>query len=190
MSRERKIHSMHTKVCPSWFYFSLNNFFRKLAHDPDQLFCRYMKEGQTAIDLGCGPGFFTLGLAKLAGKDGRVFAVDIQQKAIEIVTEKTKDTVYEKTVLPVLGDGSCIPVKDRADFILSFWMLHEVPDKKSFLEEIVSLMKAGSLYLLVEPKMHVSEKVFSDEVNIALSCGMEMIEAPRIALSRAVLFCI
>ena len=188
MNKLRKILLMEEHVCPSWLYFSLNNYFRKLVHDPEKLFKNYVGEGQTAIDLGCGPGFFALGLATLVGRKGKVFAVDIQKKSFDIITEKIKNTCYDKIVMPILTEGSNIPVKDKVDFVLTFWMLHEVSAKNDLLKQIKAILKSGSLYLLVEPKIHVSEKTFLEEVALSISCGLEFIDSPKICLSRAALF--
>lgn len=188
MSKIRKALLMEEHLCPSWLYFSLGNSLRKMAHDPEKMFREYVREGQTVADLGCGPGFFTLGLAGLVGKNGKVIAVDIQKKAIDTINKKINGTGFEKIVAPVLADASDISVKDKTDFVLSFWMLHEVPDKTAFIKQVLAAMKPGSLYFLVEPKIHVPEKSFSKEVDIIKSCGMELIDMPKVALSRAALF--
>lgn len=184
----RKILLMDDHVCPSWLYYTLNTYFRKWVHDPEKIFKTYVREGNSAIDLGCGPGFFTLGLAGLVGIKGKVIAVDIQKESIDIILKKIKGTRFEKSVKPILSDGSGIIVNEKVDFALTFWMLHEVPDKKVFVKQIKGLMKIGSLYLLVEPIIHVSEKTFLEEVEMVRSCGMELIDSPKIGLSRAALF--
>lgn len=188
MSRVMDRLMMRSKVCPSWLYFSLNTFLRKRVHDPEKILSAYVGQGQTAIDMGCGPGFFTLGLARLVGKGGRVIAVDLQKRAIEIVTKKIKGTEFENTVHAVLADASSISVNGGADFTLSFWMLHEVPDKATFLKHVMDMMKPGGLYLVVEPRVHVSEKIFLDEIATAESCGMKHIDSPKVRMSRSALF--
>lgn len=184
----RKKFLMDDHVCPSWLYFTLSTHFRRWVHDPEKIFKAYVRQGHTAIDIGCGPGFFTLGLAGLVGIKGKVIAVDIQKESIDIVSKKIKGTRYEKSVRPVFSDGSEISVKDKVDFALTFWMLHEVPDKKGILNQVKGLMKTGALYLLVEPIIHVSEKTFLEEVEMARACGMELIDSPKIGFSRAALF--
>lgn len=188
MNKIRKILMMESVVCPSWLYFSLNTVLRKKIHNPEKIFRGYVKEGQSVLDLGCGPGFFIPVFAELAGNKGKVFAVDIQQKAIDLIQKKISGTVYEGIVKPLLSDGSTIPVKEKADFALMFWMLHEVPDKKKLLQQLKHVMKPGSLCLIVEPKIHVSKKTFMEEISIAESCGMEKVDSPQITFSMAALF--
>jgi len=43
------------------------------------------------MDIGCGPGFFTLAMAEMAGPGGRVIAIDMQQEMLDLVTKKAKE---------------------------------------------------------------------------------------------------
>jgi len=43
-------------------------------------------EGHRVIDLGCGPGFFTFGLASLVGQTGHVLAVDKSEPFLSDMT--------------------------------------------------------------------------------------------------------
>ena len=51
----------------------------------------YIDKGDTVIDATCGTGKDTLALAKAAGRDGCVYAFDIQEEAIR----RTKDRLRE-----------------------------------------------------------------------------------------------
>src|SRR3954447_5970259 len=61
-----------------------------------------VKPGDTVCDMGCGNGFYTLKLAKLVGKDGRVIAVDIQPEMLELLKTAAK-TEKLTNIEPVLG---------------------------------------------------------------------------------------
>lgn len=43
----------------------------------------------TAMDIGCGPGFFTLAMARMAGPEGKVIAIDMQQEMLDLVKKKS-----------------------------------------------------------------------------------------------------
>ena len=47
-----------------------------------------IKQDMTVVDYGCGPGRYTTRFAKIVGEQGRVFAVDIHELAVEMVTKK------------------------------------------------------------------------------------------------------
>jgi hypothetical protein len=58
--KEEKKH----RVCPVCMAASLDVGFRKLRQSPKKILGPYVKEDMTALDLGCRPGFFTMGLAR------------------------------------------------------------------------------------------------------------------------------
>jgi ubiquinone/menaquinone biosynthesis C-methylase UbiE len=65
-----------------------DNWLRRRLVDPRKLVRQYIREGQTAADLGCGPGFFTMALAEAVGPAGTVYAVDSDERAIQEVGRK------------------------------------------------------------------------------------------------------
>ncbi len=67
-------------VCPAELAGSLDNRMRRLLQNPLKILRPYVQEGMTALDVGCGPGFFTLPMAQLVGSSGRVIAADLQRR--------------------------------------------------------------------------------------------------------------
>ena len=55
------------RVCPWWFAYTFDNPLRRLLHNPRKILGPYVKEGDTAVDIGCGMGPFTVELARLVG---------------------------------------------------------------------------------------------------------------------------
>ena len=47
-----------------------------------------LEAGQTVLEVGCGPGFFTVPAARLVGEGGRILAFDINPAAVEHVQRK------------------------------------------------------------------------------------------------------
>src|SRR5512136_956950 len=88
----------HTRVCPAEISGSLDNSLRRLFQNPLKILKPYISEGMTVIDLGCGPGFFTLDIAKLVTGSGKVIAADLQEKMLEKVIRKIKGTESEKII--------------------------------------------------------------------------------------------
>jgi|WetSurMetagenome_2_1015567.scaffolds.fasta_scaffold34864_1 ubiquinone/menaquinone biosynthesis C-methylase UbiE len=179
---------MKTDVCPSSKYPKLESKFRKFIHNPQKIFSKYIKPGGSAIDIGCGPGFFTIELAKLVGEKGTVIGTDIQDEAITIINNKIKNTPLEKVVKAVKSSPESIGVTEKLDFILNFYVLHEVKNMKKFIEEIKFMMKPESIYMLVEPKGHVNKNEFAEELDIIKNTGFKLIESPKVFFSRTAVF--
>jgi ubiquinone/menaquinone biosynthesis C-methylase UbiE len=181
--------SLHMDVCPVWLSGLIDNPLRRWLHDPDALFSGLVSAGQTVLDLGCGPGTFTLALARLVGVGGHVVAVDLQPRMLARVRAKAA----RAGLLPRIRLHACsaqalgLAPSVQADFALAFWMVHEVPDPERFLGEVCAQVRPGGQFLLVEPLVHVSAQDFERTVAIAHAQGWRTVEARSVHLSRSVL---
>ena len=175
-------------VCPRWLCFTFDNVFRKLLHDPYKILQTYIKEGDTVLDVGPGIGYFTIPLAKMVGDSGRVIAADIQQKMLSAIKKRAKQQDVEGRIILQLSSSDSLGVDIKVDFILAFWMVHEVPDKPLFLAQLRSLLKDDGRFLLVEPKFHVTKRKFTASVRLALKAGFALDDSPQISLSKSALF--
>ena len=175
------------RICSWQIAWTLDNRVRRLVHNPYKILGEYIEEGQTVLDLGCGPGMFSLAMAKMVGEDGLVISVDIQEEMLQIVRRKSEDAGLKSRILLHKSRPDGIGVREKANFALAFYMVHEVPDKAGFLSEVATLIKPQGRALIVEPKWHVSESSFEETVEIAQSTGLRLISRPKILFSRAVL---
>jgi ubiquinone/menaquinone biosynthesis C-methylase UbiE len=178
----------NTHVCPWWLCFTFDNPIRKIIHDPVKILSPYINKGDAAIDIGPGMGYFTIPMAKLVGSTGRVTAIDIQPKMLSALMGRANKKGVAERIKTHLANPDSIRFNEKADFILAFWMVHEVPDQQRFLSEIRNIMKPKGLFLLVEPIMHVSMKSFSRAIETAKEVGFSIKESPKIRMSRSVLF--
>jgi ubiquinone/menaquinone biosynthesis C-methylase UbiE len=177
----------HPYVCPAKFAGSLDNSVRRLVHKPLRILEAYVSKGMTVLDLGCGPGFFTIEMAKLVGETGRVIAADLQQDMLDKVAVKIIGTDQEKRIELHKCQDDTIGISQKVDFVLAFWMIHEVPDQQRLFEELKSVMNPGCRIMIIEPKIHVTEKSFTNMIGRLEPAGLEIIERPKIWLSRSVL---
>ncbi len=165
----------------------LEGAFRKLFHQPRRILKKYIREGMTVIDFGCGPGFFTLELANLVGDKGKIIAVDVQQGMLDIVQRKIVGRAFEKRVQLYKCTSDSVGLHEKADFILLFYSIHEVLQKTSVLLELTSLLKPGGRMLIAEQKGHVPKSEFRAITNIAMEVGLHIVQRPKFFFSRAVL---
>jgi ubiquinone/menaquinone biosynthesis C-methylase UbiE len=176
------------QVCPWWLCFTFDNVFRRLFQNPDRILRSYIKPGWTVLDVGPGMGYFTVPLAKLVGDSGKVIAADLQPKMLDGVYRRSLRLGLQDRIKLHQSTSDKIGIIEPIDFCLAFWMVHEVPDKPRFISEISSQLKPGGLFLLVEPRFHVSRKDYFETLRIAKGEGLSMAEQPRIFLSNAALF--
>ena len=175
-------------VCPWWLAYTFDHRLRRLLHNPEKILSPYVREGMTALDIGCGMGFFSISMAKLVGASGSVIAVDLQQKMLDNLEKRAKHAGVADRIITHRCEPENIGNHRNIDFTLTFWMVHEVPNLQKFLTQIYNALKSGGKYLLVEPKIHVSADSFEKTVKIAGQVGFKMLETPPVAISRAVLF--
>jgi ubiquinone/menaquinone biosynthesis C-methylase UbiE len=176
------------RVCPWWLCFTFDNPLRRLIHNPEKILREWIAPGQTAIDIGCGMGYFSLPMARLVGDTGRVIAADLQDQMLHQLQRRAVQAGLQSRIQPHRCQPDTLAISEPADFVLTFWMVHEVRDKTAFLQEIRNLLKPTAHYLLVEPKLHVGATDFQKTVDIAYGIGLNPVAQPKIGLSRAVLF--
>lgn len=163
---------------------------RRLLQDPEEIVSQHIREGMTVLDIGCGMGFFSLPLAKLVGRKGRVVCVDLQEKMIEGLMKRANKANLADRIDARLCHQNSLGVSDiagKVDFALAFALVHEVPDKERLFSEISDTMKQSGNLLLAEPRGHVSQQDFKRTVSLAQSAGFEVLRDLEIRRSRAVL---
>ncbi len=174
-------------VCPYQIAWTLDNWVRRLLQNPYKIVGKYIKEGQVVMDLGCGPGFFSLAMAKLVGENGKVIAVDIQDEMLQMVKRKSEREGLSSRIILHKAQPEKLGISEMVDFALAFYMVHEVQDKNNFLSEVTSHLKPDGRFLIVEPKFHVSKPNFDRTLEITRSVGLEQVSEPKFSFDRAVL---
>ena len=173
-------------ICPVERAGSLDNRVRHWLQDPWKILRPWVDDGMTAVDLGCGPGFFTLPMAQLVGGSGRVIAADLQEGMLDKVREKIRGTEVEPRVELLACGEKSVGLTDPVDFVLAFYMVHEVPDQSALFVELEAALNPHGRILVVEPPFHVSRAKFERMVGLAMKAGLQEADRPRVRFSKSV----
>ena len=170
-------------VCPWWIGYLLASPIRKLLHNPGSILAPFLHEGMTVFEPGPGMGFFTLEMARMVGKNGRVVTVDIQLKMIAILARKAQRQGLAKRIDLRLAKSTGFGIDDllgRVDFVLAFAVVHELPDPRIFFEESFAALKPGGRILFSEPSNHIEQSEFGKSLDLARKAGLRFESMPTI----------
>lgn len=113
---------------------------RDLVNPPEKILMEVdIKPGDRVLDFGCGPGSFSLAAARLVGKEGEVYALDIHPLAIRSVARKASRKGYANITAVFPDDDS--PFQDKCmDVILLYDVFHEVKDKDQLIARLHKML--------------------------------------------------
>jgi ubiquinone/menaquinone biosynthesis C-methylase UbiE len=104
---------------------------------------------QAIGDIGCGPGYLSIPLAKYA-YDGRLYAIDVQEEMLEYVRNGA-ERARLSNVETVVSKENTIPLEDGLlDGAVVANTLHEATRPSSLLKETARLLKKGGWLAVVE----------------------------------------
>jgi len=188
MSKVKKLLLFEEHVCPWWLAYTFDHRLRRLIQNPEKILKPYVRRGMTVVDIGCGMGFFSIAMAKMVGENGTVISVDLQQKMLDVLCKRAENENIPTNIIKHKCDQNNLGIDQTADFVLSFWMLHEVPDKKHFIKQVFAVLKPAGQFLIVEPKIHTDRSYFDEIVTVCKQSGFLLRGYPKIFMSRSILF--
>lgn len=134
--------------------FVHDNFLRHLLFPPKNLLSKYISAGQTVADLGSGPGYFTIPMAQIVGRVGKVYAADFDMKSIQALQKKVEKNGYSHIIearATSASDLSFIP-DSSVDLVFANGLLCCMADHDGAISEIQRILKKkipGKAYLSV-----------------------------------------
>ena len=142
-SQEQHVHKRY----PEWLAFTLNNRIRRFLEPPDRLVSKLgLRATDVVVDFGCGPGFYSIPIAKVVAK---TIAVDVSRRMLEKTASNAKKN--QVTVETLMTDGKEVRLGDGTiDLILLTHVFHEVADRPKVLGEFLRIMKRAGRLAIVE----------------------------------------
>ena len=172
-------------VCPLRFAGMLDSRIRKHFHNPNKILKPFINKNMTALDIGCGSGLFSLEIAELLEGTGKVICVDMQEGMLDIIRNKISGKSIEKTIVLHKCTQYNINLKEKVDFVLMFYMVHEVPNKENMFSEVLPLINKDGLIMIVEPGI-LPKNEFNRTISIVKNYGFEEYRILKIPLSKGI----
>jgi len=121
-----------------------------------------IKTGQTVLDFGCGSGTYTIPGAKIVGKEGKVYALDKDKRALDDLMQKA-DSARLRNIktLATSGELRIDLAGGSVDIAILFDVYHhhyfpQMEDRKRLIDEVYRVTKSDG-FLAVWPKHMESE---------------------------------
>jgi len=135
------------KRFPHRLSFLLYNPIRRRLSPPTRLLSLLrVRSDDVVVDFGCGPGFYTIPLARIVA---RTIGIDVST----IMLERLRDNC-EKNAAKVemqRSDGTSIDLgNDSIDLILMVHVFHEIEKKTEVLSEFSRILKRSGRLAIVE----------------------------------------
>lgn len=118
-----------------------------------------LQEGQKVLEVGCGPGFFTIPAARMVGERGSVYALDINPLAVARVRQKIEQEGVTN-VQTILADATHTGLPDQSfDLVFLFGLAHPIGNMEGILTEVHRILKPAGI-LSIEGRLWPSNELF------------------------------
>jgi ubiquinone/menaquinone biosynthesis C-methylase UbiE len=137
--------------CPYSARWMLDNLPRRVVHPLRSTVDGFrIDKGHTVLELGPGPGYFSVEVARRLGPEGRLVCVDIQPEMIGALRQRLlREGVTN--ALPMVGDALGLPLADSSlDCAFLVTVLGEIPDRPKGLAELRRVLKPGGTLSITE----------------------------------------
>ena len=146
--------------------FSLDEATRRSWYSPENVL-QDLRTGMVFVDMGCGDGFFTVLAAKKVGVNGKVYAVDSDQLAIEKLRLKAQTEGLSNIVCKVARAEETVFCGGCADFVFFSMVLHDFDDPAKVLKNAREMTKPRGR--LIDLDWKKQEMPFGPPVKIRFS---------------------
>jgi ubiquinone/menaquinone biosynthesis C-methylase UbiE len=174
-----------------WIDRILAKPIRYLFETPTRLLKGYVTDGMTVLDVGCGAGYYSLGMARIVGPKGRVIAVDTETEAIAALRGKAEEAGLSDRIETRVSSGQDLGIHDfsgQVDFALAVYVIHHAEDAGSLMSDVQRALRPGGKFLVVEPRHHASVTECESIETTARAAGFGLAEHPRLKRDWAVTF--
>lgn len=123
----------------------------------------HLRSGDTAADVGCGDGFYTIPLARFLGPSGKVFAVDTNEsELVKLKQHLGEESLKNVEAIKGAEDDPKLPA-DALDGALIANAYHEMTAHEAMLRHVLAALKKGGVLIVMESISDIRETTPRDE---------------------------
>lgn len=153
---------------------------REIFHQRERIVAAVgLKPGQSVADIGAGTGLFTVPFAQSVGSAGKVYAVEIAPKFLEMIAHRAAKAEL-KNVQTILGSARSVELPDASidvAFICDVYHHFEYP--QASLASLHRALRPGGEVVLIDFKRIPGTS--SDFIMGHVRAGQEVFEAEIVA---------
>jgi len=135
--------------------------FNKKASDPKNkpdhiIKAVALRKGQRIVDIGAGGGYFSLRFAKIVGENGRVYAVDTNQKYIDFISQRAREQRLHN-IYPILAEEDAVDLPEHSfDVIFMRNVTHHLSNRTQYFGKLKQFLKSDGKIVIIEYKPDTS----------------------------------
>jgi ubiquinone/menaquinone biosynthesis C-methylase UbiE len=135
------------------FGFKLRDFFKPRQNIVEEV---GLNRGFQVLDYGCGPGGYVLAVSEAIGSSGKLYALDINPLAIEMVKKIIAKNKLEN-VETILSDCATGLADETLDAVLLYDVFHDLVDQNGVLKELCRVLKPDGVLSFSDHHLKESE---------------------------------
>jgi ubiquinone/menaquinone biosynthesis C-methylase UbiE len=135
------------------FGFKLRDFFKPRQDIVKEV---GLSSGFQVLDYGCGPGGYVLAVSEAVGSSGKLYALDINPLAIEMVKKIIEKNKLEQ-VETILSDRVTGLADETLDVVLLYDVFHGISDQNGVLKELCRVLKPNGVLSFSDHHLKESE---------------------------------
>ncbi len=106
-----------------------------------------LKEGMTALEIGCGYGHTAIWIAKIVGHTGRVFAIDFSFDTLEIAKKNAKNEGLNNIEFIHLDINNISSLNQSFDFCYGRWVIEFCKDPLNILKKLYNKLNPNGILI-------------------------------------------
>ncbi|MEM0160745.1 MAG: class I SAM-dependent methyltransferase [Candidatus Parvarchaeota archaeon] len=155
---------MENELSYKIMYFMHDNFILKAVKDPYTILKSIgIGTDMTVIDVGCGPGYYTIPAAKLVGNSGKVYALDIYKKVPAIIKNKMAIENLKNIDIIIKNAEDTGIENNSVDFEIMFGFIHSLSGIDGIIREMRRILKVNGI-MAVQKTPGVKKKELIEKI--------------------------